>query len=84
MHIVCCPLPCSLPPLEKPQPEPPAKPVDDLEDMYGDLLSHPSGVDGHEYRNKKDMDVLWTSSSLGCHKDHEDTDMDICKGMCLS
>ncbi|ETW79937.1 hypothetical protein HETIRDRAFT_322022 [Heterobasidion irregulare TC 32-1] len=84
VHIVCCPLPCSLPPLEKPQLEPPAKPVDDLEDMYGDLPSYPSGVDGHEYRNKKDMDVPWTSSSSGCHKDHEDTDMDICKNMVVS
>lgn len=64
---------------ENPQLEPPAQPVDDLEDMYGDFPSHPSGVDGHEDRNNTDTDMPSKSSGAGFDDDHEDADQDIRK-----
>lgn len=81
---VFCLVPWPLPPLETPQLEPPAQPVDDLEDMYGDFPSHPSGVDGHEDRNNTDTDMPSKSSGAGFDDDHEDADQDIRKGMFLN
>ena len=84
MCTVFCLVPWPLPPLETPQLEPLAEPVNDLEDMYGDFPSHPSRVDGYKDRNNTDMDVPSKSSRAGFDNDHEDADQDIHKSMFLN